>query len=74
MLAQAFLLLPRDATQLCTRFIANIVPDHPLYPLINSTLIDISVHYSLTSGSQYRLLPARIDKFSKFVTIKFKPG
>ena len=29
---------------LCTRFIANIVPDHPLYPLINSRLIDIPAH------------------------------
>ena len=46
---------------LCTRFIANIMPDHPLYPLINSRIIDISAHYSLRSGSKYRLLPARSD-------------
>ena len=59
---------------LCTRFIANIEPDHPLYPLINSRLIDIPAHCSLISGSQHRLLPTRTDRFSKFVTIKFKPG
>ena len=59
---------------LCARFIANIAPDHPLNPLINSKLIDIPAHYSLRSGSQHRLLPKRTDRFSKFVTIKFKPG
>ena len=59
---------------LCTRFIANIVPDRPLYPVINSRLVDISAHHSLRSGSRYRLLPARTDRFSKFVTIEFMPG
>ena len=46
----------------------------PLVPLINSRLIDISTHYLLRSGSQHCLLPARTDRFSKFVAIKFKPG
>ena len=59
---------------LCTRFIAGIVPDHPLYPLINGRLIDIPVHYSLRSGRQHRLLHTRTDRLSRFVTTKFKPG
>ena len=57
-----------------THFIGSTVPDQPLYPLINSRLIDIPAHYSLRSGSQHRLLPTRTDRFSKFVTMRFKPG
>jgi hypothetical protein len=58
----------RDAA--CKKFIANIKPSNPLYPLIHKQLPTSDHTYSLRSERIVRPTINRTDRFQNFVTVK----
>ena len=56
----------------CMRFINNIKPGNPLFPLTHNRVVNSTSNYSLRSGKQQYPMATKTDRFRNFVTVKYQ--
>ena len=56
---------------LCYKYINSLPEDHPVKKMIYARTVDIPQHYELRSNASRRLAPARTNRLSQFVSVKY---
>lgn len=56
---------------LCYKYINSLPEDHPVKRIIYARTVDIPQHYEPRSNASRRLAPARTNRLSEFVSVKY---
>lgn len=56
---------------LCYKYINSLPEDHPVKKIIYARTVDIPQHYESRSNASRRLAPARTNRLSQFVSVKY---
>ena len=56
---------------LCYKYINSLPEDHPVKKIIYARTVDIPQHYELRSNASRCLAPARTNRLSQFVSVKY---
>ena len=56
----------------CIKFIGQVWPGYPLYPLLHNRVVPMSTSVCLRSESSSRPMARRTERFSNFVTVTYQ--